>query len=166
MGFSFNSGKRRAHNSELPEVQKMLAVAAHYGFNRGLPEDRAVFGSLVDHFGSKMTAELGSADSNWMMSRGVLDLHYHHDDMVRKFPIAVDAAWMAAVWLHEDVVDACESLMGHSGKMTAATVFVDFFPGKNKTLMMGRKEEQKVSRSAVAAVILMSHADELGLTGL
>ena len=156
MTYSFSLPKRQGYNQALPAVQSMLAVADTYGVNSGSPSDKELFSDLFKTFAHSIPgAQISNIDS--------LAASLAAETVRSKYPTAVSAAWATASLLPNATVRAMGNTMGNAGVAKAATWFTDEFPGQVKAPVLGRRTKMWRVPAAIAAVILISHAEEIGL---
>lgn len=153
MAFSFSAKKRKQFNRQLPQVQSMLAAANGYGYSRGTVEDKQTFEYLLEDFARSMQGISGSSIT-------FLETALAEEASGSEYPIAVNAAWAVASALPQSSVTMLGKAMGTAGVVNAATWFTDEFPGKVRTPVMGQKISAWRVPAAIAAMLMMTHADE------
>ena len=156
MPFSFSANRRKEFNRQQPHVKDMLAAAHRYGFNRGSASDSQVISDLLDRFARSIP---GAS----IAGMGSIGTSLARETVGSDYPTAVNAAWAVAVSLPSSTVSMLTREMGVAGVTNAATCFTDEFPGRVKTPVVGLRPTMWRGPAAIAAMILMAHAQEVGL---
>ncbi|WP_100422565.1 hypothetical protein [Sediminihabitans luteus] len=135
-------------------MKQMLAGAGRYGYNRGSGAEAEIAAGLIDRF--------ASAAGTFIPGAEMLAQRLALETVGSRYPLAVDAAWAVALHLPDHQANMFVRAMGAQKLVALATYFTDEFPGRAQESLLGKRTRLWRGPAAIAAVLLMTDAQQPG----